>query len=472
MSEPIYDEDTVNLGYLKKVISDTEENIDDIYKNVSRHYASKPQPPYNKGDTWIDGDIVYVCINSRQIGLYTDSDWVTESGAKEKAENKNKTYLKQPSNYSPGDMWILQSDNDHKAGKKGEILISTGGRAEYDEDDWINMLGYGTISSINEVADNLNNAINRIGNVEDAIEDGLIVTFYQDSEPEGKHIGDLWYVTGEVEGYIKGKIYRYDGTNWEILNDPEIQKAFDEANEARIVADGKIQSFYSATEPTEGVSVGDLWIDLDNNNQLYRYNGTKWVAVYDTRINALVVNVETVTERVATIETDLGEIDLKVKETTTTITTIQGDVDSLQDNFEEMESNTIYSVDVMYALGDFATIAPIEGWDTKAPMWQSGKYMWQKTVTTYADGSISESQPTCISGAQGDAGKDGTSVNILGSYETVEDLKLEHPTGNIGDAYLIAGDLYVWSENSNEWANVGTIQGPKGEQGIPRRKWR
>lgn len=330
MTEPKYDEDAVNLGYLKKVIFDTEENIEDTYKNVSRHYASKPNTPYYKGDTWIDGNIVYTCINSREIGLYTDSDWTTESGAKQEAERKNKTYLTQPSNYSAGDMWILQSDNDHKAGKKGEILISSAGRKEYNEDDWTNMLGYGTIKSINEVSNNLNNAINRIGNVEEAIQDGIIITFYQSSIPEAKHVGDLWYVTDELEGYIKGKIYRYDGTSWVVLNDPAIQEAFDEANEARLVADGKIQSFYSNTEPTENMGVGDLWIDLANNNQLYRYNGTNWVAVYDTRINDLVTNVNSLTERVTTIETDLGEIDLKVQENTTTITTIEGDIDNVE----------------------------------------------------------------------------------------------------------------------------------------------
>lgn len=330
MLEPKYDEDTVNLGYLKKVISDTEEGIDNTYKNVSRHYASRPKPPYYQGDTWIDGDIVYTCINTRTIGLYQDTDWVTESGAKTEAERKNKTYISQPSNYNPGDMWILQSDEDHRAGQKGEILISTAGRKEYNADDWINMLGYGTMKSINEVAGNLNNAINRIGNVEEAIQDGLIITFYQDTVPEGIHLGDLWYVTGEVEGYTKGKIYRYDGTNWIILNDPAIQEAFDEANEARLVADGKIQSFYSETEPTQNMGVGDLWIDLSNNNQLYRYNGTNWVAVYDTRINELVTTVETVTERVTTVETDLGEIDLKVKETTTKITTIEGNIDNIE----------------------------------------------------------------------------------------------------------------------------------------------
>ena len=338
MSEPKYDEDLVNLGYLNKKLTDAENEINKEYKNVSRNYGSRPSPPYYKGDTWIDGNTVYTCINTRTIGSYNEKDWTTESGAKKEAERKNRIYLSQPSNYNVGDMWILQTDNDQKAGKKGEILISTAGRKEYDSDDWINMLGYGTIKSINEVAGNLNNAISRIGNVEEAIEDGIIITFYQNTVPEAKHVGDLWYVTGEVEGYTKGKIYRYDGINWIILNDPTIQEAFDEANEARLVADGKIQSFYSATEPTQNMGVGDLWIDLCNNNQLYRYNGTNWVAVYDTRINELVTSVDSVTERVTTIETDLGEIDLKVQENTTTITSIEGNVEDIQDNIVSLQA--------------------------------------------------------------------------------------------------------------------------------------
>ena len=317
MGEPKYDEDSVNLGYLNKRLSSVEEGISSQYENVSRNYGSKPNPPYYKGDTWIDGNIVYTCINTRTIGLYSDEDWTTESGAKEEAKTKNRTYLTKPEDYNAGDMWILQSDTDHRTGKKGEILIATAGRKQYDADDWVNMLGYGTITSINEVAGSLNNAINRIGNVEDAIEDGIIITFYQNTIPEAKHLGDLWYVTDTLEGYTKGKLYRYNGDVWQLLDDPSIEEAFSKANEARLVADGKIQSFYSDVEPTQNMGVGDLWIDIANNNQLYRYNGTNWVAVYDTRVNQLVEDVETVTQRTVEISTDLGNITQTVSETET-----------------------------------------------------------------------------------------------------------------------------------------------------------
>ena len=62
-------------------------------------------------------------------------------------------------------------------------------------------------------------------------------------------------------------------------------------------------------------------------------------------------------------------------------------------------------------------------------------------------------------------GKDGTSVNILGSYNSLEELKQAHPTGNVGDAYIVQGDMYVWSVEDNTWVDVGNIQGPAGTNG-------
>lgn len=68
-------------------------------------------------------------------------------------------------------------------------------------------------------------------------------------------------------------------------------------------------------------------------------------------------------------------------------------------------------------------------------------------------------------GPEGPAGSDGTSITILGSYDSLGDLTAAHPTGQLGDGYLIAGDLYVWA--GSEWQNVGAIQGPKGPTGEP-----
>ena len=83
------------------------------------------------------------------------------------------------------------------------------------------------------------------------------------------------------------------------------------------------------------------------------------------------------------------------------------------------------------------------------------------TTVTVVDGNGTHTF-TINDGADG---KDGTSVTILGSYSTEAELLAAHPTGNAGDGYLVAGDLYVWSVSTSAWQNVGSIQGPAGKDG-------
>ena len=66
-------------------------------------------------------------------------------------------------------------------------------------------------------------------------------------------------------------------------------------------------------------------------------------------------------------------------------------------------------------------------------------------------------------GAKGDTGATGTGITIKGSYDTYEELVHDHPTGSVGDSYLVNGSLYVW--NGNAWQNVGNIKGEKGDTG-------
>jgi hypothetical protein len=60
-------------------------------------------------------------------------------------------------------------------------------------------------------------------------------------------------------------------------------------------------------------------------------------------------------------------------------------------------------------------------------------------------------------GAQGDAGAD---LNIVGTVATQSALPT---TGSSGDAYLVNGDLFVWTGQA--WTDAGPVQGPKGDKG-------
>ncbi len=93
----------------------------------------------------------------------------------------------------------------------------------------------------------------------------------------------------------------------------------------------------------------------------------------------------------------------KISEHTQTLNTIKDTLKSITTTV----SNTVKEVKVLYALSNSQTEPPTEGWSVVAPEWQEGKYMWQKTVTTFSDDTQEESQATCIQGAAGKNGIDG-----------------------------------------------------------------
>ncbi|MFJ3388750.1 BppU family phage baseplate upper protein, partial [Lysinibacillus sp. NPDC086135] len=66
-------------------------------------------------------------------------------------------------------------------------------------------------------------------------------------------------------------------------------------------------------------------------------------------------------------------------------------------------------------------------------------------------------------GAKGDKGDTGAALSILGKLTDESQLP---PTGHPGDAYTVNGELYVWSEVTGIWENVGNIKGEKGDTGI------
>ena len=66
---------------------------------------------------------------------------------------------------------------------------------------------------------------------------------------------------------------------------------------------------------------------------------------------------------------------------------------------------------------------------------------------------------------KGKDGVDGTSVKILGTYESESELNTAHPSGNeIGDGYIVQGNLYIWTGTIFE--NVGQIKGEDGKDGV------
>ena len=116
----------------------------------------------------------------------------------------------------------------------------------------------------------------------------------------------------------------------------------------------------------------------------------------------------------------------------------------------EVSNSTIIDTKVEYAQSDSNTVAPTSGWSTQSPQWEKGKYIWQRIITTYGNGTVNTSGATCISGA------DGTGVESIVTYYYKSssatslmngEWTTEPPTWENG--------YYVWTKTRFNYTNGG-----------------
>lgn len=116
------------------------------------------------------------------------------------------------------------------------------------------------------------------------IADGILQTFYAPTEPVGANVGDLWYNTTPGSE----SLWRYNGTIWQRILDADVAAAVALAGDAVSIADGKIVTFAQATPPI-ATAIGDVWVDTDDGNKLYRAESVganeiadgEWVSIRD-----------------------------------------------------------------------------------------------------------------------------------------------------------------------------------------------
>ena len=112
--------------------------------------------------------------------------------------------------------------------------------------------------------------------------DGKAVIYFQASAPTGLTAADLNDLW--IDSDDSNKVYAWDGDSWEIAADQRIATAITTATNAQAAVATKVQTFFQATAPTDtGRSVGDLWFDTDDGNKAYRWDGT-WQVVQDAGI--------------------------------------------------------------------------------------------------------------------------------------------------------------------------------------------
>jgi uncharacterized protein (DUF2345 family) len=100
---------------------------------------------------------------------------------------------------------------------------------------------------------------------------GRTTIFYQTSQPTATETGDLWYDTDASPVTIK----RWSGSAWVDITTTALSQALSDAADAQSTADGKIMVWAQTSSPT-ATATGDLWIDTDDNNKIYRWSGSAW----------------------------------------------------------------------------------------------------------------------------------------------------------------------------------------------------
>ena len=302
-----------------------------------RVFTAQPVPPYDVGDLWVNGNDFYYCRTAQASGSYVASHWTTATGY-----TKTTTYYQSsfPTNPYTGDLCIrldMGKSLYRYNGNAWEEVRDTGisqalanaADAQETADGKIVTFAQNTQPSAKAVGDlwiktNENNRLYRWSGSEwQAIPDTYALanfitntytpdqtatqnaintktaTYYQNTAPtSGIHSGDLWINTAQGEG---NKLYRYDGNDWVNVQDAGIQIAIANAADAQATADGKIMTYAQNDAPTDDpegtLDEGDLWIDTNDNNKLYRWSGSSWmqytdnsaVVAYDQQLDQMAV---------------------------------------------------------------------------------------------------------------------------------------------------------------------------------------
>ena len=277
---------------------------------------------------------------------------------------------------------------------------------------------------------------------------------------KNNHLGDLYYDLDTGYAYrfmVQNGIY-----SWSRLADSDVTTALQNAAKAQDTADNKRRVF--VTTPTPPYDVGDLWVQGSNGDikrcqtaktSSQSYAAADWVLASkytdDTAADAVASDLSNYKNTVSTtyatkasltqtadqIKSEVSEEYLTKDDAGTTyatkssVTSVEQNVDSLTSTVSETTetANSAYQLASQvkqtadgititlgsaasttvpqYAVGTSATTAPTSGWSASSPQWQSGRYIWQRMVTTTVDGDQTISSPVCIQGAKGETGAMG-----------------------------------------------------------------
>ena len=128
----------------------------------------------------------------------------------------------------------------------------------------------------------------------------------------------------------------------------------------------------------------------------------------------------------------------------------------------------ISNTDVEYAESKSQTTAPTEGWQTTAPKWRKGYYIWSRTHIYYTDGDEKVTTPMCLSVARSidrieEYYYSSTSPTAITGGEWV---KSKSPTW-VSDKYIWSKSIIYYTDGTSTETTPICCTGGIGPQGKP-----
>jgi hypothetical protein len=235
------------------VITNKPTNLVEVY------YQSASPGAANTGDLWIDSDDNKTYRYNGTWGEIQDdqiAQAITDAaGAQGTADNKVYVFAQA----APP----VNGDHPEGALEVGDLWIETDNNDQLHR--WDSTWTAYTVSADWSIITNKPSS--------------LVEVYFQSTSPGAANTGDLWIDSDD------NKLYRYNGT-WGEIQDDGISQAITDAAGAQGTADNKVYIFAQAAPPIDGdhpegnLEEGDLWIETDDSDELHRWDegGLQWVA--------------------------------------------------------------------------------------------------------------------------------------------------------------------------------------------------
>lgn len=126
----------------------------------------------------------------------------------------------------------------------------------------------------------------------------------------------------------------------------------------------------------------------------------------------------------------------------------------------------IYNTDVEYADSTSSTMAPTTGWQTTAPKWQNGHFIWTRTRIYYTNGLEKISNPVCLPSGKGVASiveqyYQSASSSILTGGSWVSNKAPTYVEGK----FIWTRSVITYTDGSSTATDAVCVTGSKGDKG-------